>query len=47
VSTNRAMRAVEPLIGIASVVVAWEIASRVAANSTLVPPPASCMRRLA
>jgi ABC-type nitrate/sulfonate/bicarbonate transport system permease component len=31
---------IEPLIGIAGVLLAWEIASRIAANSTLVPPPA-------
>ena len=36
---SRVWRIVEPLIGIACVLLAWEIAARVAANSTLVPPP--------
>jgi len=45
-STNRAMRVVEPSIGMVGVVVAWEIAARVAANSTLVPPPASVWKAL-
>ncbi len=31
---------IEPLLGIAGVLLIWEIASRIAANSTLVPPPA-------
>ena len=31
---------IEPLFGIAGVLLIWEIASRIAANSTLVPPPA-------
>jgi len=37
---RRARRLVEPLIGVAGLVFAWEIASRIAKNATLVPPPA-------
>lgn len=38
---TRLRRAMEPLIGIGCVLLAWDIAARVAANSTLVPPPAT------
>jgi NitT/TauT family transport system permease protein len=41
VNVSRAVRLVEPLIGIAGLLAAWESASRIANNSTLVPPPAS------
>ena len=37
---RRAARLFEPLIGIACVLAAWEIAARVAGNATLVPSPA-------
>jgi len=36
---RRLVRFIEPMIGIATVLAAWEIASRVSANATLVPPP--------
>jgi sulfonate transport system permease protein len=36
----RLRRALEPLIGIAGVLVTWEVVGRIAANATLVPPPA-------
>jgi sulfonate transport system permease protein len=39
-SLSRVRRLIEPLIGIAVVLIAWEIAGRTAANATLVPPPA-------
>ena len=43
---RRLVRFIEPMIGIATVLVAWEIASRVAANATLVPPPATVWKAL-
>jgi ABC-type nitrate/sulfonate/bicarbonate transport system permease component len=36
---RRLVRVLEPMIGIATVLIAWEIASRIAANATLVPSP--------
>jgi len=40
------LRAVEPLLGLAGLVLAWQIASMAAANATLVPPPAMVGRAL-
>jgi len=37
---TRVMRFIEPLIGILGVVLLWMLAARLAANATLVPPPA-------
>jgi len=47
VTARRALRWVEPLIGVTGFVIAWEIASRVAANATLVPPPGKVWDALA
>ena len=46
-TARRALRWVEPLIGVTGFVIAWEIASRVAANATLVPPPGKVWDALA
>jgi ABC-type nitrate/sulfonate/bicarbonate transport system permease component len=43
---GRAIRIVEPLSGIAGFLLVWELASRIAANSTLVPSPATVLRAL-
>ena len=37
---TRIMRFVEPLIGVVGVVLLWMLVARLAANATLVPPPA-------
>src|SRR5690349_9600541 len=37
---TRVLRLIEPLIGFAGLLAAWEVASRIARNATLVPPPA-------
>ena len=41
---HRLRRVAEPVLGVLAVIVLWELASRHAANATLVPPPAVVWR---